>query len=203
MNLFINQITGSIPQILIFSLIPFIWWLVTARKDCNFFKWIGLKKPSDGKENKLIVWIIATIAAFLALSVFMLYSVRDIEKATDDFAGKGASAIPAILIYAFFRTALSEEILFRGFLLKRISNKFGFTIGNITQSALFGILHGIMFSQQIKGILPIVIVLFTGGIGWLLGYINEKKAAGSIVPGWCVHAAANIFSSICTAFSII
>lgn len=56
------------------------------------------------------------------------------------------SALQAILVYAVLNTALPEEILFRGFLLKRISAKFGKNVGNFIQSLLFGIIHGVMLS---------------------------------------------------------
>ena len=42
MNGFINELVGAIAQVLVFSLIPFIWWLITARKKESFFSWIGL-----------------------------------------------------------------------------------------------------------------------------------------------------------------
>lgn len=48
----INKIISSIIQITLFSLIPFIWWLVTTRKKESFLEWIGLKKID--KENKKI-----------------------------------------------------------------------------------------------------------------------------------------------------
>ena len=40
----VNKIISSVMQIILFSLIPLIWWLITARKRESFFKWIGLKK---------------------------------------------------------------------------------------------------------------------------------------------------------------
>ena len=131
------------------------------------------------------------------------YLVRDTETATSDYSAKGASAIPAVLLYAIVKTALAEEIIFRGFLLKRISAKFDFTVGNIMQSVLFGIMHGIMFFSSVGMVKAIIIVAFTGGIGWFMGFINEKKANGSIIPSWCIHSAANIFSALSSAFSII
>ena len=36
----------------------------------------------------------------------------------------------------------------------------------------------------------------------LINSVNEKKAEGSLIPGWCIHAAANIFSGLCAAFII-
>ncbi|MCR5109919.1 MAG: CPBP family intramembrane metalloprotease [Ruminococcus sp.] len=203
MSLFLSKLPETIIQVILFSLIPFIWWLITARKETNFLKWIGLRKIEDAKKNNTIIWTAAVAAAFLAISFAMLYLVRDTETATSDYSAKGASAIPAVLLYAIVKTALAEEIIFRGFLLKRISAKFDFTVGNIMQSVLFGIMHGIMFFSSVGMVKAIIIVAFTGGIGWFMGFINEKKANGSIIPSWCVHSAANIFSALCSAFSII
>ena len=39
----VSMFFNVISQVLMFSLIPFIWWLVTARREENFFSWIGLK----------------------------------------------------------------------------------------------------------------------------------------------------------------
>lgn len=202
MNLLIQTLINSVIQIVLFSLIPFIWWLITARKKMNFFEWIGLKKIKDAKENKTVLWIIGAIVAFLALSVFMLMAVRGMETAASEFAGLGFGAVPAILVYAIIKTALPEEIVFRGFILKRVSKKFGFAAGNLVQSILFGLMHGVMFFSAAGLVKALLITVFTGSIGWLMGYINEKKAGGSIIPSWCIHAVANIFSGVCSAFLI-
>lgn len=122
--------------------------------------------------------------------------------ATSDFKGLGVGAIPAILVYAVFNTSLPEEILFRGFLLKRISNKFGFVSANIIQSILFGLMHGVMFFKYVAVLKALLIIVFTMVIAWFMGYINEKKSNGSIIPGWIIHAVSNIFSGLCAAFSI-
>ena len=53
MDLLMKKLTNSIIQIIIFSIIPFLWWLITSRKKMNFFEWIGLKKVNNIKENKL------------------------------------------------------------------------------------------------------------------------------------------------------
>ena len=49
----------------------------------------------------------------------------------------------------------------------------------------------------------ILIITFTGVIGWFMGYINEKKSSGSMLPGWMIHTVSNLFSGIIAAFSII
>lgn len=200
MALFTQKMLDSAVQIVLFTLIPFVWWCITARKESGFFQWIGFKRPSAWKEHKTALWMAGTTAVFLAVSVFILYSVKNIETAASEFRGLGIQALPAILVYAVLNTSLPEEILFRGFLLKRLSSRFGFAAGNTVQSALFGLLHGAMFFTLTGITQAILIVGFTGGIAWCIGYVNEQKAGGSILPGWCIHAAANIFSGVCSAF---
>ena len=203
MDLLMKKLTNSIIQIIIFSIIPFLWWLITLRKKMNFFEWIGLKKVNNIKENKLFAWIFSVLVLFLIISVFILYSLKNVNVASSEFTGLGIKSLPSILIYAIFNTSLPEEILFRGFLLKRIGNKFGFIVSNGIQSLLFGCIHGIMFFSAIGILKSMLIILFTGIIGWIMGYINEKKANGSILPSWFIHAVANIFSGIFYAFQLI
>ena len=87
--------------------------------------------------------------------------------------------------------------------MKRMANKFGFNIANLTQALLFGLLHGVMFFSLVGVIKAILIIFFTGAIAWFMGYINEKKSNGSIIPSWIIHTISNLFSGICAAFSII
>jgi len=62
------------------------------------------------------------LVLFLIISVFILYSLKNVNVASSEFTGLGIKSLPSILIYAIFNTSLPEEILFRGFLLKRIKN---------------------------------------------------------------------------------
>ncbi len=200
MELFINKVVTSVVQIILFSLVPFVWWIITARKKCKFTQWIGLKKIEGGKKTALAIVLVSF--AFILIGAFTLFVLKDVEMATSDFKGLGVAVIPAILVYAIFNTSLPEEILFRGFLLKRISNKFGFVSANIIQSILFGLMHGVMFFKYVGILKAILIIVFTMVIAWFMGYINEKKSNGSIIPGWIIHALSNIFSGLCAAFSI-
>lgn len=201
MNLFINKVISSILQIILFAIIPFIWWCITARKQQSFTKWIGLKKIEGGR--KTVIATILVSVAFLASGVLTLYVVRGMETATSEFTGLGAAALPAIVVYAAFNTAFPEELLFRGFLLKRLSNKFGFHVANFIQAFLFGLLHGVMFFTLAGAVKAVLIIAFTGAIAWFMGYVNEKCANGSIIPSWIIHTVSNLFSGICAAFLII
>ena len=201
MNLFVSKVMSSVLQIILFMIVPFIWWLVTARKKQKFMEWIGLKKIEGGTKTLMATLLVAV--AFLFAGVLTLYAIGNVKTATSEFAGLGGVAIPAIIIYAAFNTAFPEELLFRGFLLKRLENKLGFNIANAIQALLFGLLHGAIFFSLVGVIKAILIIAFTGVIAWFMGYINEKYSNGSIIPSWIIHTISNLFSGICSAFMLM
>lgn len=200
----INLLISAIFQVLLFSVIPFVWWLVTARKETKFLTWLGIKKIKI-KNNKtymfsfLFVTFILLIPGYLAVTLF----IDESAMATSQFLGKGISAFIPVLIYAFVQTGLSEEILFRGFLTKRLINKFGFQLGNSIQGFLFGLLHGALFMTLLNPLQLIIIILITGVAGYLLGWINEKQSNGSIISSWLIHGIVNTISSTWALFNLI
>lgn len=202
MTLFLNEVVSSIIQIILFALIPFIWWLISGLKQEKFTQWIGIKKVEENK-NKISIIVIATSVVFMLLGAVTLYVLKDVEMATSKFTGLGIPALPAIFIYAIFNTAFPEELFFRGFILKRISKKYGFICGNCVQSILFALLHSVMFFSIVGIVKAILIAIFTGVIAYSMGYANEKIANGSIIPSWIIHSLSNIFSGICAAFILI
>lgn len=195
----LNEIVSSIIQILLFSIVPFVWWLITARKKESFYVWIGLKKASAISWKSLLV----VTSLFIMVSVFTLYLTKDVETATSEFEGLGISALLPAFVYAVFHTSLPEELLFRGFLLKRLSHPFGFRTANIIQGLLFGLLHGAMFLNLAGLTRTILIIFVTSGIAFAMGYINEKKSGGSILPSWFIHATANLFAAVVAMFSLV
>lgn len=200
MELFISKTISSIVQIAIFTLIPFIWWLATARKQEGFFPWIGLKRIDANDTRTIILWSAAAFVILAALGVGILWLIQGVETATSVFVGLGLPGLPAALVYAFLNTALPEELLFRGFLLKRLSAKLGFTAANIIQSALFGLIHGAMLFAAVDLPIALAAVVFTGAVGYIMGYVNERKADGSILPSWCIHGLSNVLSSCIALF---
>ena len=99
----VSKIISSIIEIILISSLPFIWWLISAKKKESFFNWIGLKKIENKKST----------------------------------------------------------------------------------------------------LINTIIILLTGIVAYAMGYVNEKKANGSILPSWIIHALSNIFASIIAMFSII
>jgi len=201
MDLFLNKLLGSVIEIAVFLIIPVLWWLITTKRKENFFYWIGLRKTNNNRN--IVVLIIIGIIAFCGVGFFLLYMVKGMEIAASEFSGLSYGGLPAAVIYAFLGTGLPEELIFRGFLLKRLSNKFGFIAGNSVQGLLFGLLHGVLMFSVFGIIKTALVVIFVTVIALYIGFINERRANGSIIPGWIIHGASNTFSSIMSLFSII
>ncbi len=200
MTLAINKIINSLLQIILFSLLPFLFWYFSARKQERFTDWIGLKKIKGAKKAALAIIIVTTF--YLLISLILLNSLKNIENATSEFQGLGFAALPAIFIYAIFNTSFPEEILFRGFILKRLANKLGFTKANFIQGLLFGLLHGVMFFPLVGNLKSILIILLTSLAAFAMGYVNEEISGGSIIPSWIIHAISNLIAGIYLAFYI-
>lgn len=200
MNLVINKILNSLLQIILFSIIPFLFWYSSTRKQESFREWIGLKKIKGSKKTALAIIIVTTF--YLLISLILLNSLKNIENATTEFQGLRFAALPAIFIYSVFNTSFPEEVLFRGFILKRLAKKLGFIKANFIQSLLFGLLHGVMFFPLVGNLKTILIILLTSLIALSMGYINEKLSGGSIIPSWIIHAISNLIAGIYIAFCI-
>ena len=200
----VQQMTNALIQIVLFMLLPFIWWFVTARRKSSFLDWIGFKPLKDTGHHKMWLWIFLGLLSFTIFSYLVLYTiVKDLKTATSSFSGLGLQALPAVLIYSLFQTSLPEELLFRGFLLKRFSVRLPFGVANTIQAALFGLLHGLMFITEVSWLQTLVIILCTGGIAAYLGFVNEKKSGGSILASWIMHALANVITGMLSAFLLI
>lgn len=200
MTLAINKIINSLLEIILFSLLPFLFWYFSARKQESFREWIGLKKIKGAKKTALAIILVTVF--YLAISLVFLKGLNNIESATSEFQGLRFAALPAIFIYAVFNTSFPEEVLFRGFILKRLANKLGFTKANFIQGLLFGLLHGVMFFPLVGNLKTILIILLTSLIALSMGYINEKLSGGSIIPSWIIHAISNLIAGLYAAFYI-
>lgn len=199
-----HLLIDAIIQIIILTIIPCIWWAIIDRKQSSLFNWIGLKKPRvKNKQKYAISFILMTFMSIIPIFIVFPLLTNTTEIETSQFAGQGVSALIPALIWSFFQTGLSEEIFFRGFVAKRLINKFGFEIGNVIQGLLFGLMHGI-FLISVTGVLwAVIIVTFTGVSGWLSGWINEKLSDGSIVSSWLLHGMGNIIVSIAAMYNLI
>lgn len=115
--------------------------------------------------------------------------------AANQFAGLGAAAVIPALFYAIIQTGLSEELLFRGFLLKRLMKIFDFQVANLLQSIVFGCVHGAMLWSVLPLHVILLVVLTTALAGYVMGWVNERIAGSSIVTSWSIHSIVNFIAA--------
>ena len=195
-RMFLNQLLNAIIQVLLFSLVPLLWWLVTARKKVAFFDWLGLRWPKNVNTRTLWGSIVLVMVVCFVIGEVAVWARGDVDAAESAYQGMGLGALPTVLVYAFLQTGLSEEILFRGFLLKRLMAKWGFVVANIVQALIFGALHLTMVWGQVGFLAGMVIVIYPMILAVLMSILNEKKADGSILPSWLVHGTLNTVSAL-------
>lgn len=202
MTNFSSQAISAVLQIAVFLLIPFIWWLATARKTQSFFGWLGWTRPVVAQPAKLAMIIAGTIILFTGLGVVFIPYID--QTARSPLTGLGFAGLGAAIVYAVAQTAFAEESLFRGFILKRVAARFGFWAGNIVQAVLFGLAHMVpLFLLGTPLLVSIGTFFYSGLLGLIMGWFNERMAGGSIVPGWILHAIANLLSAFITLFILV
>lgn len=196
MTLLINQILSAILQISLFTAIPFITWLITSRTRQTFTSYIGLYSIPKQNRSKAIILSLGVSILLLATAWLSSFLIGSTPTAANTFSNLGLSGIPPAIVYSLFTTALSEEILFRGFILKRIKAKLNFRFANLIQAIIFGILHGALLITLTSLFNTVLVIAFTSLAAWLLGYINEHYGNGSIVPSILSHSVVNFITCL-------
>ena len=210
MQLILSKAVTAITNFIIFAAIPFVWWLIKYRKKENFFSWLGFKKPKL-QAKWWAVAIFAVVYLFVYKfdwSKFISQESMSVLQNSDSvsanvFTGLGAAAIIPAFIQNFIANGVAEELLYRGFINKRLCNKFGVWPGCIITGVLFGLMHNGLY--LLAGIpvgmdYHIGMFIFTGCAGMLCGLLNEKIYNGSIIPSIILHGLGNFIGSMSVAF---
>ncbi|HEY1005616.1 MAG TPA: CPBP family intramembrane glutamic endopeptidase [Sphingobacteriaceae bacterium] len=204
-----SEIISTAVQIAVFLLIPFLFFLFRADKTVSFTRYVGLYAPT--RRSAGVGLLISVL--FLAVGVGLVFTHADARQQLTgpgtvahrlQAIGLNGTSVGLILLIALLKTSFAEEVFFRGFVAKSLIRKFGFRTGNLVQGLIFGMVHLVLFA--LMGSIPLVplviIFLLTTWIGWTLGVINERHAAGSIVPGWIAHGAGNCLAYFILAFIV-
>ncbi|KMY32652.1 CAAX protease [Lysinibacillus xylanilyticus] len=200
----LESVINAVFQVILFSVIPIIWWFFSARKEQSLLTWLGLQKPVIENKGNYFLWcLFIIILLFVPLTTISYFYLDSSTLATNRFTGLGFSALIPALFHSIVQTGLSEELLFRGFLMKRFMHKFGFQMGNIMQSLLFGILHGLLMFSFIPFGVVVLVVIATAFVGYLMGWINERRSNGSILTSWAIHSIVNLIAAFMAMFNIL
>lgn len=201
-----DTILSTILQLLVFTLIPFIVYLISHRKAKGFWEYIGLKS-SNRKANALAVLASLIFLVPPIILTFVHDGFREImtdpKSISGHFRALGFSVPVLVMIgmTAILKTALAEEILFRGFIAKRLVARLGYPVGNVIQALIFGALHFFLFIMVSDNWFFLIFIFIFSGLGaYVSTYLNEQVAGGSIIPGWISHALANLVSYSFVAF---
>lgn len=203
-----DTLLSTLLQLLVFSLIPFVVFLISKRSVRGFWGYIGLQ-PSKREANLLAI---ATSLVFVAPALILCMvneGFREIMTDPNSISGHFRElgfSLPVLIMIgltAIFKTALAEEILFRGFLAKRLMAWLGYSWGNLVQALVFGGIHLALFAMISSNWFFLIFIFAFSGLGaYISAYLNEKRANGSIIPGWIAHALANLITYTVVAFFI-
>lgn len=202
----LSAISTCIGNLIVFSIIPFAQWFFRHRKQEKFLKWIGIHTP----HLKTKWWWLLVFAAFylvlynfdgeflLSEKTLTVLNSDNTAIASNQYAGLGIAAIVPAFLTTFIANGIAEEILFRGFLCKRLSGKFGCTAGVWIQAFFFGLMH---FLLVFASGMPVGIDFYLYKFGYtFLGIANEKLFDGSIWPSICLHGIGNFISTLAVIF---
>lgn len=193
-EIIINAAAGTAVQLGVAILVCVIAWAVFGRRRAGLFAWVGLTEASV-----LLVAAAFGAGALAALGLLQVPGLRELATGPgtviDTVAGGRAdvAALVALALTALFKTALAEELVFRGLIAKRLYGRLGFWGGNTLQAGLFGAIHlPILLLPEGRGLLGGAMIGFAVLISLVAGWLNERRGGGSILPGLGLHAGANL-----------
>lgn len=202
----ISEFISALAQVFVFLLIPLAVYVIGTRKAAGFFDYVGLRRPTRKAMGMGV--LIGLVVSPLTIGLMSVAGLRDVLLHPESFTWQlsllrqesGLFVMMTLaIIGAGIRTALAEEILFRGFVAKRLIAWRGFWAGNVIQAVVFGAVHSLLF---VAAGLPMGI---TGGLAvfgvptvmaLLMGWLNERFGNGSIWPGWSTHAVSNLITFV-------
>jgi uncharacterized protein len=206
----LNELAGFVLQLGAFLLVPLIWYRVTHGHLRGFWRWLGLYRPAA----KGVLGALAALVVLLPLQALLIAvtpSLRELLLSPSTPSGRlhqaglSASTVGALCIAAVLKTGFTEEVLFRGFVAKRLIARLGLTWGNVLQAGLFMVIHLPLLallpapSRSAGVILFVLVTPLT--MAMVAAWLNERHAGGSIVPGWILHGGGNLMAYALIAFA--
>jgi uncharacterized protein len=180
-------------------------YLAFGRRKGSFGDYVGLKRaPLRAVLIGAAIGLAGAIALLSIPGVAEMSSGRGTVTGEAVHEGVSAAMLAGLAISALIKTSFSEELLFRGLIGKRLIAWLGFQAGNLIQAVLFGAVHLLLLLVPAASTtIVLFMVVFTGALGWVNGWLNEKLGGGSILPGWAAHGTANFCAYMAIALSLV
>lgn len=204
-----QELINTVFQLGAVLIVCFVVWLIFGRKRGNFAGYVGLVAPT--RRAMAVALALSLVLAPLTVAYYYFSPLRDLASGPNTVAGKiaamglSAETVATIAIVAFVKTALAEEIFFRGLIAKRLIGLAGFWPGNVIHAALFAAVHMLLF--VVPGGPPFSWALAGPMLGTIsvtalvMVWVNERLAGGSIGPSWLIHGAGNAVAYPVLAFA--
>ncbi|MEF2965810.1 CPBP family intramembrane glutamic endopeptidase [Paenibacillus sp. M1] len=195
--LLVNALINAIFKLALLSVIPIIVYLAFHRKRQGLSEYLGIKKPPAGSYVNAIK--LSSIAYVFSIIVIVFWfqqsnglTMNPLKEAKD--TGSVFILVASSVLFGL-QAGISEEVFFRGFLGKLLIRRFGFTKGNVIQTIIFIAPHYFTFINTNTPLSVFVLLMLNAGLmGYVFGYITEKKSNGSILPAILVHTLIDIAS---------
>lgn len=146
---------SSLIQKLLFLIIPMLFWVIVDKK-----KWrIGIVQ-----NRKCLSFLIGTGIGIVCIILPIAIALFFVENL---ITSNGISFSVLLTLIICFVTALSEEVMFRGYVQGLVKNSYNAKVGILFSAIFFVVMHGFNFNMNIVSYLEIL----AGGI--FLGLIKE------------------------------
>ncbi|GLQ20863.1 lysostaphin resistance A-like protein [Algimonas porphyrae] len=205
----VQELINTVVQIMVVLIICAVFWGIFGRKKAGLTQWLGLYRPT--RRSMIIAVIIGVAYKLVTIPIYLIPSMTAIVMAEGTVGAKFASqgltgtVLLTILVMALFKTALAEEILFRGLIAKRLIKAFGLWVGNTVQALIFAAAHFIPFvlimGDSVDAFVVLAMFILPACGGWMMGYLNEEVGNGSIGPSWALHGFGNLTAYLYFALS--
>lgn len=189
----LTQVVQFFAQLVLFTAIPLIWYLVTKKKDSeSFIRYVGLQEvPAKAYGSAFLVTGVATIFTLAYFTLLRVSGGMEQVLLQDAYEQSPPLTFALIVLWSGLRAGICEELLFRGFIGKRLIRHLGFGLGNVLQAVVFMVPYLIAYGiaptfESIGGLLN------AGVMGYAFGFIMHKKADGSILPSMVLHALVDV-----------
>lgn len=142
----IKEIINTITNILLFSIIPLVWYLLKERTFKGFLHSLGIYKPRKINLLDISLIVTATYLITLAVNIIVIITANSGRGSVDIQGYKAIELFLYLLLYGM-KTGIAEEILFRGFIAKKVIRKIGFSKGNVFQAIVFASPHFVIIGS--------------------------------------------------------
>lgn len=208
----LQEAINTAAQLAIVLIVALLVWglarLIGKNKQ-GLFSYVGLTPPT----RRAMLWAAGATLVFASASIalFKFTSLGELAAGANTVAGGvraqglNAETLGVILIVAFLKTALTEEIFFRGLIAKRLIAWLGFGVGNALHATLFGAVHLLIFvvpgGPQWDWLTAGAFFGVSALGGWVSAWVNERVGNGSMAPSWLMHALTNAAAYPILAFA--